>query len=62
MIAGLRDCISLPDVMAIRYKSELVRFLTAVTIVLGVMGYLATQILAMALVMQAILSGTAAFC
>jgi Na+/proline symporter len=33
----------------------------AVTIVLGVMGYLATQILAMAVVMQAILSGTETF-
>ena len=33
----------------------------AVTIVLGVMGYLATQILAMAVVMQAILSGTDTF-
>lgn len=61
MIAGLRDCISLPDVVAIRYKSEAVRFLMAVTIVLGVMGYLATQILAMAVVMQAILSGTEMF-
>ncbi|HBQ00745.1 MAG TPA: hypothetical protein DD672_09735, partial [Gammaproteobacteria bacterium] len=44
-----------------RYGSEAVRFLMAVTIVLGVMGYLATQILAMAVVMQAILSGTETF-
>lgn len=61
MIAELRDCISLPDIVAARYNSESVRFLMAVTIVLGVMGYLATQILAMAVVMQAILSGTAFF-
>ena len=61
MIAELRNCISLPDIAAARYNSELVRFLMAVTIVLGVMGYLATQILAMAVVMQAILSGTAMF-
>jgi Na+/proline symporter len=61
MIAELRNCISLPDIVAARYKSELVRFLMAITIVLGVMGYLATQILAMAVVMQAILSGTASF-
>ncbi len=61
MIASLRNCISLPDVAVARYGSESVRFLLAVTIVLGVMGYLATQILAMALVMQAILSGTETF-
>ncbi len=61
MIAELRDCLSLPDVAAARYDSRLVRLLIAVTIVLGVMGYLATQILAMALVMQAVLSGTALF-
>ncbi|HAR90591.1 MAG TPA: sodium:solute symporter, partial [Gammaproteobacteria bacterium] len=61
MIAELRDCLSLPDVVAARYSSEAVRFLMAVTIVLGVMGYLATQILAMAVVMQAILSGTETF-
>ena len=61
MIAELRDCISLPDIVAARYGSEAVRFMIAITIVLGVMGYLATQILAMAVVMQAILSGTEAF-
>ena len=61
MIADIRDCISLPDIVAARYNSEVVRFLTAITIVLGVMGYLATQILAMAVVMQAILSGTEMF-
>lgn len=61
MIAELRDCISLPDIVAARYGSQAVRFMIAVTIVLGVMGYLATQILAMAVVMQAILSGTDMF-
>ncbi|MDP6416588.1 MAG: hypothetical protein QGG54_16390, partial [Gammaproteobacteria bacterium] len=61
MIAELYDCLSLPDVVAARYGSQTVRFLIAITIVLGVMGYLATQILAMAVVMQAILSGTEMF-
>ncbi len=61
MIAELRDCISLPDIVAARYGSQAVRFMIAITIVLGVMGYLATQILAMAVVMQAILSGTEMF-
>ena len=61
IVAELRDAISLPDVVAARYDSEAVRFLTALTIVLGVMGYLATQILAMSLVMQSILSGISMF-
>ena len=52
---------SLPDVVAARYKSEAVRFLMALTIVLGVMGYLATQILAMAVVMKSLLGGTVMF-
>ncbi len=61
MIAGVRNCISLPDVVAARYDSDWVRGLTAVTILLGVMGYLATQILAMALVLQSILAATEMF-
>jgi Na+/proline symporter len=61
MLAELRNCLSLPDIVAARYNSEVVRLLIAITIVLGVMGYLATQILAMAVVMQAILSETALF-
>ncbi|MGI9249728.1 MAG: sodium:solute symporter family transporter [Pseudohongiellaceae bacterium] len=61
LIAELRNCLSLPDVVAARYNSEAVRLLLAITIVLGVMGYLATQILAMAVVMQALLSGTETF-
>ena len=61
MMAELRNSISLPDVVAARYQSNKVRFLIALTIVLGVMGYLATQILAMAVVMQSILSGTEMF-
>ena len=61
MIAELRDTLSLPDLVAARYDSEIVRFLMAGTIVLGVMGYLATQILAMALVLKAIMAGTSLF-
>jgi len=61
MIAGVRNCISLPDVVAARYDSNWARGLTAVTILLGVMGYLATQILAMALVLQSILDATELF-
>ena len=58
MIAEVRDTYSLPDVVAARYNSETVRFLTAITILLGVLGYLATQILAMGVVLQSILQAT----
>ncbi|MEM8768041.1 MAG: sodium/proline symporter [Pseudomonadota bacterium] len=61
MVAGVRNALSLPDVVAARYNSEWARGLTAVTILLGVMGYLATQILAMALVLQSLLSATETF-
>ena len=56
MIAELRDSISLPDAVAARYRSERTRLLTAVAILLGVIGYLGTQILAMATVLRDILN------
>lgn len=56
LMAGMRDFISLPDAIAARYNSESARFLSAVAILLGVLGYLATQILAMATVLRSILS------
>lgn len=49
------NAISLPDVVSARYESPLAGGLTAVAILLGVMGYLATQILAMATVLQSLL-------
>lgn len=61
MVAEVRDTMSLPDVVFARYGSETARLLTAGTILLGVLGYLATQILAMALVLQSILSATETF-
>ncbi|SDE02884.1 sodium:solute symporter family transporter [Kordiimonas lacus] len=61
MVAEVRDTMSLPDVVFARYGSETARLLTAGTILLGVLGYLATQILAMALVLQSILSATEMF-
>ena len=48
LFAGYCDSVSLPDVVAARYGDERVRLLTAIAILLGVLGYLATQILAMA--------------
>jgi len=61
MLAGVRNALSLPDIVAARYSSNWARGLTAITILLGVMGYLATQILAMSLVLQSILSATVTF-
>lgn len=55
LVGELRDCISLPDVVAARYRSNSVRGWVAVAIVFGVLGYLATQILAMAVVLRDIL-------
>jgi SSS family transporter len=56
LFAEVRDTISLPDAVAARYGSQTTRFLTAVAILLGVLGYLATQILAMATVLRDILA------
>lgn len=56
LFAEARNCMSLPDVVAARYGSDSVRGWVAVVILLGVIGYLATQVLAMAIVLQGILS------
>ena len=56
MVAELRDTISLPDAVAARYGSERARLLTATAILLGVVGYLGTQILAMATVLREVLN------
>ncbi|MEM6705977.1 MAG: sodium/proline symporter [Acidobacteriota bacterium] len=58
LFAELRESVSLPDAVASRYRSESARFMCALAILLGVMGYLATQILAMATVLQDILMAT----
>ena len=56
LIGEVREVVSLPDAIAARYGSELTRFLSALAIVLGVIGYLATQIKAMATVLSDLLS------
>ena len=56
LFAETRQSISLPDVVATRYRSELSRFLTAIAIICGVMAYLAAQIKAMATVLQDLVS------
>jgi Na+/proline symporter len=55
LFAGVLDTISLPDIVAARYNSEATRGLSALAILLGVLGYLATQMLAMAIVLQSML-------
>ena len=55
LLAGSLDTVSLPDIIAARYNSEATRGLSALAIILGVIGYLATQMLAMATVLQSIL-------
>ncbi|MCS1409489.1 MAG: Osmoregulated proline transporter OpuE [Verrucomicrobia subdivision 3 bacterium] len=46
VFSALFDILTLPDAVAIRYQSELCRFLTALVILLGVIAYLGTNILA----------------
>ncbi|NND99539.1 MAG: sodium/proline symporter, partial [Pirellulaceae bacterium] len=59
LFAEIRETVSLPDAVAARYNSETTRFFTAVALVLGVFGYLGTQILAMATVLKDILANIA---
>ena len=56
LMGELCESVSLPDVVAARYNSEACRLLTALAILLGVMGYLGAQILAMATVLREVLS------
>jgi SSS family transporter len=56
LFAELRQSISLPDVVTARYGSKVCGFLTALAIILGVIGYLASQIKAMATVLRDIIT------
>ena len=56
LFAGYFDAVSLPDAVAARYRNETTRGLVALAILLGSLGYLATQILAMAMVLQSVLA------
>ena len=55
-VAVEHDAISIPDIVVARYNSRAAGFLTAIAILLGIMGYLASQILAMATVLQSLLA------
>ncbi len=52
------NAMSLPDVVKVRYNNNITQLLIATAIIMGVFGYLATQILAMAVVLQDILRQT----
>jgi len=52
LVAEARETISLPDAVAARYNSETSRILSALAIILGTIGYLGSQVLAMGLVLQ----------
>ena len=56
LFAEIKEAVSLPDLVASRYGSETSRLLTAIAIILGVMAYLGSQIKAMAIVLQEIMS------
>ena len=59
LLAELDNSISLPGIVALRYGKNSTRLLISIAILLGVLGYLATQILAMSVVLQNILTETA---
>ncbi len=61
LFADLGNFVSLPDVVYKRYGSNTTRFLLAFAIVIGVIGYLATQILAMSIVLKDILNASQYF-
>ena len=56
LFAELCDSVSLPDVVTSRYSSPSTGGLTALAILLGVIGYLAAQVLAMAQVLQTVVA------
>jgi SSS family transporter len=56
IFAEVFDTVSLPGAVRARYNSETTRFLTAVAILFGVIGYLAAQTKAMAIVFQGIVN------
>mgnify|MGYP002623576780 CR=1 FL=1 len=58
IFAELKNSVSLPDVVYARYGKRSTSGLTALAILLGVLGYLATQILAMGTVLQTLLKPT----
>lgn len=55
LFAEVHEPLSLPDVLATRYGSDTTRFLAGIAILCGVIGYLASQMKAMAVVLQSLI-------
>lgn len=58
LLSELGNAVSLPDVVGLRYGTRSTPFLIAIAILFGVIGYLATQVLAMSVVLKDILAAT----
>jgi sodium/proline symporter len=56
LLASVREILTLPDVAEARYGGRWPRFFMALAIVLGVLGYLGTQVLAIGAVLVAVLN------
>lgn len=56
LLSEIGNAVSLPDIVALRYQNNYTRLFIAIAILLGVLGYLATQIIAMSVVLRDILS------
>jgi Na+/proline symporter len=54
LIAEIRPVLTLPDVMGLRYGSRAVQGLSAIAILLGVIGYMATQVAGLGVIMDAV--------
>src|SRR5688572_26642174 len=54
LLAEVRDMITVPDAIGARYRSPLAQGLAAVAIIIAVIGYMATNVLALGLVIDAI--------
>lgn len=54
LLAEVRDMITVPDAIGARYRSRLAQGLAAIAILIAVVGYMATNVLALGLVIDAI--------
>lgn len=58
LLAEVRDILTIPDAVYARYNSDTVRVLTAISVLLGVISYLAVQLKAMGFVLSEIIGTT----
>ena len=54
LLADIRPVMTIPDAIGVRYRSRLAQGLAAISILIGVLGYMATNILALGIVVDAI--------